>query len=164
MTPDDLRQIFDRLAGGPVVATTGVRHLYLWYGDPKRLEEMIPPALLQRLDLYALTSRLPRTPYAVDEARWLLRDGIEQELRTRATSDARQVLVVSGCNLLARYGVPLQPFYAFVSESRAVVLVVPRSETEFTPSLRLPDFVRLAPAETFVALSRAVGERNVVRE
>lgn len=164
MTPDDLRRIFEHLTRGPVVATAGGRHLYLWYGDPKRLEEMIPPALLQRLDLYALTSSLPRAPYAADEARRLLRDLIEQELRARAMPDACQVLVVSGCNLLARYGVPLQPFYAFVSDSRVVVLAVAREESEFLLPQRLPDFVRLAPTETFVALSRAVGERNVVRE
>lgn len=164
MTPDDLCQIFDRLAHGPVVATAGVRHLYLWYGNPERLEEMIPPSLLQRLDLYALAAQLPRTPYAADEARRLLRDQIERELRARAVPDSRQVLVVSGCNLLARYGVPLQPFYAFVNDSRIVILVVPRAEAEFTLPLRLPDFVRLVPTETFAALSQVVGEKSVIRE
>ena len=164
MTPDDLRQIVDRLAHGPVVATAGARHLYLWYGDPERLDEMIPAPLLQRLDLYELVGRLTRTPYAVDEARRLLRDRIEQELRARATSSDPQVLVVSGCNLLARYSVPLQPFYSFTSDHRVVILVVSRAEAEFTPPPRLPDFVRLVPTVPFDALSRAVGEKNVIRE
>jgi hypothetical protein len=147
-----------------VVPTAGVRHLYLWYGDPDRLEEIIPAPLLQRLDLYELVRRLPRTPYAADEARRLLRDRIEQELRARANSSERQVLVVSGCNLLARYNVPLQPFYSFASDHRIVILVVPRAEAEFPPPPQLPDFVRLAPTAPFDALSQAVGEKNVIRE
>jgi hypothetical protein len=163
MTPDDLRQTFEQLERGPAAATQGLRHLYLWHGDLATLERMVPPALLQHLDLCALAEQLPRTPYAVDEARRMLRTQIERDLRDQATRSPRQVLVVDGCSLLARYGVPLQPFYSFVSDSRAVVLVVSREDTEFVPPAALPDFVRLAPATTFAALSRAVGERNVVQ-
>ena len=163
MTPDDLRQTFERLARGPTAATQAGRHLYLWHGDVAALEGLVPPVLLQRLDLYALAGLLARTPYAVGEARRLLRAQIERELRDQATCAPRQVLIVDGCGLLARYGVPLQPFYSFVSDSRAVVLVVAREETEFIPPTGLPDFIRLAPATTFAALSRAVGEKNVVQ-
>ena len=179
MTPDDLRQTFERLARGPAVATMSPRHLYLWHGDLAALENLVPSVLLQRFDLYALAGQLPRTPYAVDEARRVLRAQIERELRDQITSvrqaslgyardrqdrcTPRQVLIVSGCSLLARYGVPLQPFYAFVSDSRAAVLVVSREETEFVPPAGLPDFVRLAPAATFVALSQVVGDKNVVQ-
>ena len=163
MTPDDLRETFERLARGPTAATQAGRHLYLWHGDLAALEGLVPPVLLQRFDLYALAEQLPRTPYAADEARRLLRAQIEQELRDQFTRAPRQVLIVNGCTLLARYGVPLQPFYSFVSDSRAVVLVVAREETEFVPPAPLPDFVRLAPATTLAALSRAVGEKNVVQ-
>jgi hypothetical protein len=164
MTPDDLRQIFERLARGPAAATRGPRHLYLWHGNLATLERLVPPALLQHFDLYALTRRLPRTPYAVDEARRVLRTQIERELRDQVTHAPRQVLIVNGCSLLVRYGVPLQPFYSFASDSRAVVMAVSREETEFVPPAGLPDFVRLAPATTFSAPSQAVGERNVVQE
>ena len=163
MTPDDLRQTFERLERGPAAAMQGPRHLYLWHGNLAPLERLVPPALLQHLDLYTLAEQLPRAPYAVDEARRLLRTQIERDLRDQATRSPRQVLVVDGCSLLARYGVPLQPFYSFVSDSRAVVLVVSREDTGFVPPAALPDFVRLAPATTFAALSRAVGERNVVQ-
>jgi len=163
MTPDDLRGTFERLARGPTAATQTGRHLYLWHGDPAALEGLVPPVLLQRFDLYALAKRLPRTPYAVGEARRVLRAQIERELRDQAAHAPRQVLIVNGCTLLARYGIPLQPFYSFVGDSRAVVLVAARAETEFVPPAPLPDFVRLAPAATFAALSRAVGEKNVVR-
>ena len=163
MTPDDLRQTFERLARGPTAATQAGRHLYLWHGDLAALENLVPSALLQRFDLYALAGQLPRTPYAADEARRLLRAQIERELRDQVACASRQVLIVDGCGLLTRYGVPLQPFYSFVSDSRAVVLVVSREETEFIPPAGLPDFVRLAPATTFVALSQAIGEKNVVQ-
>lgn len=163
MTPDDLRQTFERLARGPTAATQAGRHLYLWHGDLAALENLVPSALLQRFDLYALVGQLPRAPYAADEARRLLRAQIERELRDQVARVSRQVLIVDGCGLLARYGVPLQPFYSFVSDSRAVVLVVAREETEFVPPAPLPDFIRLAPATTFAALSRAVGEKNVVQ-
>jgi len=171
MTPDDLRRTFERLARGPAAATIGPRHLYLWHGDWAALESLVPPTLLQRFDLYALAGQLPRTPYAVDEARRVLRTQIERELRDQITSvrqaqdrrASQQVLIVSGCSLLARYGVPLQPFYSFVSDNRAVVLVVSREETELVSPTGLPDFVRLAPATTFVALSQVVGDKNVVQ-
>jgi hypothetical protein len=163
MTPDDLRHTFEQLARGPAAATRTPRHLYLWHGDLSALERLVPPALLQRLDLYALAARLPRTPYAVAEARRLLRAEIERELHDQAVRALRQALVVNGCSLLARYGVPLQPFYSFVGDSRAIVLVVSREETEFAPPAGLPDFVRLVPVATFAALGRAVGEKNVVQ-
>jgi len=171
VTPDDLRQTFGRLARGPTAATIGPRHLYLWHGDLAALENLVPSVLLQRFDLYTLVGQLPRTPYGVGEARRVLRAQIERELRDQITSvrqaqdrrASQQVLIVSGCSLLARYGVPLQPFYSFVSDSRAVVLVVAREEAEFVPPAGLPDFVRLTPAATFSALSRAVGDKNVVQ-
>jgi len=163
VTPDDLRQTFERLARGPAAATIGPRHLYLWHGDLAALENLVSSALLQRFDLYALVGQLPRTPYAVAEARRVLRAQIERELHDQATRAPRQVLIVNGCSLLARYGLPLQPFYSFVSDGRAVVLVVSREETECVPPTGLPDFVRLAPATTFVALSQAIGEKNVVQ-
>jgi len=164
MTPDELRHTFEQLARGPAAATRTPRHLYLWHGDVSALERLVPPALLQRLDLYALAARLPRTPYAVDQARRLLRAEIERQLRDQAARALRQVLVVNDCSLLARYGVPLQPFYSFVTDSRAVVMAVSRAESELVPPVALPDFVRLAPKTTFDALSRAVGERSVVQE
>ena len=163
IAPDDLRQTFEQLARGPVAATETGRHLYLWHGDVAALERLVPSTLLQHLDLYAVAGQLPRAPYAIDEARRLLRAQIERELRYQANLAPRQVLVVRGCGLLARYRVPLQPFYSFVSDSHAVLLVVPREETEFVPSAALPDVVRLTTRAIFEALSRVVGEQNVVQ-
>jgi hypothetical protein len=164
MSPEDLRALLERLAHGPTVAIHGGRHLYLWHGEPGSVEEMVPPALRRRLDLYDLAGRLPRTPYADDEAQRLLGAGIERELQALMAHPSQQVLLVGGCSLLARYRVPLQPFYAFVSDRRAVILVVARQETEFIPTAALPEFVHLDPAATFVALSGAVGEQNVIVE
>ena len=163
MTADDLRQTFERLARGPTAATQAMRHLYLWHGTPTQLETLVPSSLLGHLDLYALTRQLPRAPYALDEARRVLRAQIEEELRGQTDHAPRQVLVVNGCSLLVRYRVPLQPFYSFVNDSRAAVLVVCREDTGFTPPVTLPGFVRLAPTTTFDALSQAVGERHNIQ-
>lgn len=164
MTPDDLQALIERLAQGPVVATEAGRHLYLWHGDPEVVEKMVPPSLRQHLDLRVLVRQLPRTPYADDRARRLLRAEIERELREQMTRALHQVLLISGCSLLARYRVPLRPFYSFVSDRRVVILVVPRQESEFIPPAALPGFIRLDPAATFTALSRAVGEQSVVQD
>ena len=163
MTPEDLRQTFERLARGPVAATEAGRHLYLWHGALAAIETLIPPALLQYLDLYAVAGQLSRTPYAMDEARRLLRAQLERDLRSQESRARQQVLVVRGCGLLARYRVPLQPFYSFVSDRRAVLLVVLREDSEFVPSAALPGIVRLTASATFEALSRAVGEKNVIQ-
>jgi len=164
LTPDGLQALIERLAQGPVVATEAGRHLYLWHGDPEVVQKMVPPSLRRYLDLRVLVRQLPRTPYAADEARRLLRAEIERKLREQMTHPLHQVLLVSGCGLLARYRVPLRPFYSFVSDRRVVILVVPRQESEFIPPAELPGFIRLDPAATFTALSRVVGEQSIVQD
>lgn len=163
MTPDDLRALLEHLTQGPVVPTGVVRHVYLWHGDPDALTVLVPAALRQPLDLYALAQRLPRTPYALDEAQHLLRTEIEGELQCQKERAPSQVLIVSGCGLLARYRVPLQPFHAFASDRRVVILTVSRQDSEFAPTASLPEFTHLDQTATLTALRVAVGEQNIVQ-
>ena len=163
MTLDELRATLEQLTQGPVVATGAVRHVYLWHGDLEELIRIVPPALRRDLDLYALARQIPRAPYAIDEAQRTLRTHIEQALREQIAHSPHQVLLVSGCSLLARYRVPIQPFYAFASDRRVVILVVSRQDSEFTPDDSLPEFVHLDQTAVLTALSQAVGQQCVVQ-
>ena len=70
--------------------------------------------------------------------------------------------MVTGCDLLSRYGVGLNPFFEVVSERTAVVLTIPPEETLFQPAEPLPDYVSLLPHVPFDYLRAALGERVVI--
>jgi len=138
-----------RFAESPFPAVSR-RHVYLWHGDLGRLLAAIPAVARRRLDLHALAGTLPRAPYALDEARQLLRRAVQQQLDELREPGRQQILVVTGTDLLSRYRVPLAPFLAAASEHLLVILVVSASETAFESSLSLPDYVSLntgAPLE-----------------
>jgi len=73
--------------------------------------------------------------------------------------------VVTGCSLLARYRVGLQPFYEVLTDHTMVVLVCPAAtvgSAAYDPAGRLPDYVRCEPGATLAYLSRLVEDDHVV--
>ena len=72
------------------------------------------------------------------------------------------VLVVTGCDLLSRYRVPLGPFFEIASEQVMIVLVVSPAEIRFRPAEPIPDYVSLDADAPFDYLRSAVGEEAVI--
>lgn len=141
------------------------RHVYLWHGDLADLRGLVPIGLTSDLDLYALTATLSKTPYAIDEARRLLQTGIATWLREHAPSPGiHQVIVVTGNSLLQRYRVPLDAFFQASSETRLIVFVVSRRETDFRPVRPMPAYVELEPSTTFKYLRTKLNDHALIGE
>ena len=141
------------------------RHVYLWHGDLADLRGLAPIGLITELDLYTLAAALSKTPFALDEARLLLRASIATWLREHAPAPGiHQVIVVTGNSLLQRYRVPLNTFFQASSETQLIVFVVPRRETDFSPVRPVPAYVELEPSATFEFLRAKLSDHALIGE
>jgi hypothetical protein len=141
------------------------RHVYLWHGDLADLRDLAPVGLAAELDLYALAATLSKTPFALDEARRLLQASIATWLREHASSSGvPQVIVVTGNSLLQRYRVALDTFFQVSSETRMIVFVVSRRETDFRPIRPMPAYVEIEPSSTFEYLRTKLSDHAYIGE
>ena len=122
----------------------------------------MPGNVARTLDLHALAATLSGSPRSADAARRLQRDALRSQLADLPTLDRQQVLVVTGCDLLSRYRVPLGPFFEIASEHLMVVLLVSPTETRFRPAEPIPGYVSLDPDAPFDYLRTAVGAEAVI--
>jgi len=162
----ELKQLGIQLARGPVPG----RHVYLWYGSPSALLPLLPKGLVESLDITRLMACEERLPTASREARRRIDKALRAKLQgvalQLAMQNRRQILVVTGTELLARYGVGLVPFYdEYVSDKTMVIFLAHRA-TDSSPVLEnLPGFVRLLPDTTYrYVLSLLESEDAVVSE
>lgn len=152
-----------RFAERPMPAHTGIgRHVYLWHGEVERLIAAVPGAAMRRLDLHDLAAELPQAPRAVDAARRVLLQAIRSRLAGLAVAERQHIVVVTGCDLLSRYGAALAPFFEIASDRTAVVFAVSPAETQFQPTAPLPDYVSLDARAPFNHLHSILGERAVI--
>ncbi len=147
----------------PVVATEG-RHVYLWHGASSTLEAAVPAGSIISLDLHQLAAVAGRAPKAQDEAQRLVRNLIQNNLGEAVSSNLQQFVIVTGCDLLSRYKVPLTAFYQVTSESTMVIFAVSPRETRFRPSQVLPDYISMDPTATLSYLKNILGETSLVEE
>ncbi len=158
MTKAELLDLISRFSNRPVPALTSGRHVYLWHGQLEVLFKAIPNEVsVSRVDLHRLAIDLPRTPRATTEARKLLRHTIQKTLNTQLTANGQQIFVVTGCDLLSRYQVSLNPFFELASEKRMIIFVVVSAETRFQPPPSLPSYVELNTSVPFEYLQTTVG-------
>ncbi|NLF03149.1 MAG: hypothetical protein GX601_19470 [Anaerolineales bacterium] len=148
MTAEDFLRLLSRFAERPVPATGG-RHVYLWHGDLDRLEAALPGGVLQLIDLHVLAAALTQAPRSTDAVRRLLLQSLRAHLTNMLSGEGQQVVVVTGCDLLSRYLVPLTPFFEAASDRTAVVFVVSPEETHFGRPTALPDYVSIVPQTPF---------------
>lgn len=162
MQTDEFADLLASFAQRPVPPVAG-RHVYVWHGELAALRAIVPAGLVSELDLYALAAGLPRTPYAVDEARRLLQTALQTWLRDHTPARGqRQVVVVTGNTLLERYRLPLEAFFQVSGDARMIVLVVTPAETSFDPRRPLPPYVTVQPTAALAYLRASVGERAVI--
>ena len=141
------------------------RHVYLWHGDLADLRGLTPIGLSTELDLYALAATLSKTPFAPDEARRLLQASIATWLREHAPAlGSHQVVVVTGNSLLQRYRVSLDAFFQSSSETRLIVFVVSRRETDFRPVHPMPAYAEFEPSATFEFLRMKLSDHALIGE
>ena len=144
MNQDEFLELLSRFAERPVPALSG-RHVYLWQGHPPSLTKGLPGNVSRILEIHTLASSLSQAPGSIDAARRLLLQAIRAELAEVASKQRQQILVVTGCDLLSRYRVPLGPFFEIASEHVAIVLTLSPAETSFQPSTPLPEYISWSP-------------------
>lgn len=161
MTRDEFLDLLSRFVERPLPALAG-RHLYLWHGSKEHLTFVLPGNVTQTLDLHALAATLLQAPRSTDAARRLLRGALRSGLADLTPSHGQQVLMVTGCDLLSRYRVPLGPFFEIASDHVMVVLVVLPDETRFRPAEPIPAYVSLSPDAPFEYLRTLVDKGAVI--
>ncbi len=126
---------------------------------------MVPAKLISSLNLHDLCRTLDRTPNTTDAARQVIVDVLDAWLNREFPRDDRQrLLVVSGCNLLARYRVPLSHFMRLSSESRMVVFLIHGEHSRYKPSKPLPSYVYIQPEATLAYFKPQLAEEAVIGE
>ena len=161
MNQEEFLDLLRRFAERPMPALEG-RHVYLWHGDVALLRRALPGHTVRTLDLHALAANLPQSPSSMDGARRVLLRAIRLQIVDLLSSDRQQVLVVTGCDLLSRYRVPLGSFFEIASERTAVVFAVSPDETYFQLTEPLPEYVSLNPRAPLDYLRGALGEGAVI--
>jgi len=161
MNEEGFLDLLSRFAERPMPALTG-RHVYLWHGHVKPLTGVLPGKVSRVLDLHALAAALPQAPQSIDRARRMLLQAVRSEITDLLSSDRQHVLIVTGCDLLSRYRVPLGSFFEVASEHTAVVLTYPPAETHFQPSAPLPEYVSWNPRAPLDYLSKALDRGAVI--
>lgn len=140
------------------------RHLYIWHGKADDLMPLLPPGRAQSLDIFQLAAELNCHPFTQDAANELLRDALRARLRDwyAGGADAHPVLVVTGCKLLARYRVGLQPFYEVLTGRSMVILVCSAADASYDPTGRLPGYVHYESGATLAYLSQLAEDDHVI--
>lgn len=160
MTRDEFVGVLEAFFRGP----QPYRNLYVWHGEADELASLIPPGRMQPLDIFSMAAELSEHPFAQDEASELLRDALRARLREWYTggADSRPILVVSGCELLARYRVGLQPFYQVLTDNSMIVLVCSAADAAYDPAGRLPGYVHCESGATLAYLGRLIEDDHVI--
>lgn len=155
---------FAAVLKGFFVSPQPYRHLYVWHGEVNDLMDLLPRNRVQSLDIFKLAGELDRHPFAQNEANELLRDALRARLQEwlSTAADAHPVVVVNGCELLARYRVDLQPFYEVLTDRLMVILVCSAADASYDPAGQLPGYVHCEPGRTLAYLSRLVEDNHVV--
>ena len=161
MNQHEFLDLLSRFAERPMPSLAG-RHVYLWHGSLEPLTRALPNRVRRSLDLHALAATLPQAPRSVDGARRMMLQAIRSQISDLLSSDHQQVLVVSGCDLLSRYRVPLGSFFEIASEQTAVVLTLPPAETRYQPSVPLPEYVSWNPRAPLDYLCKALDKGAVI--
>ncbi len=163
MNKCDLFSLTKQFAERPVPATIG-RHIYLWHGDLGPLRTKLPQKIVHLFDLHSLVSDLPRTPYSQDEGSRLLRKAIQNYLFNYEAYDSQHIILITGCDLLSRYKVPITDFFSLASEALMFIFIVVSGETNFKPTSSLPDYVSLNPSSTYNYLRATIGEAATINQ
>ena len=160
MKRDDFAELVDSFRIRPVMPPGGQRHVYLWRGDHPALQPLLARANLLNLGLHELTGSMERKPTDVNAARQVLEDAIMGWFHNHPTREnERQLIVVTGCDLLMRYQVSLGAFMQSVGDDRMIVLVVPPYRE---PSAPLPGYVDFSATGILDYLKRFVADSCIV--
>jgi hypothetical protein len=161
---DEFGRLLQQFAERPVPAMGRLaRHVYIWQQTVDSLIRAAPRGFIHVVDLHRLCQELDRTPNTADAARKLLSTAIDRWLSGKFSLGRQQRgLAVTGCDLLARYAIPLSPMAQLASENCLVCFVAPVEDSAFVPAAPLPSMVRLQPDATVSYLKAQLPDEAIV--
>jgi len=160
MMQEQFSRLLKRFAINPVTSTTG-RHVYLWRGNDSHLRDIVPADVKEVLDLHTLAASAPRTPYEQAYASRVIQKLIEVWLEKNLVEIQQRVVIISGCDILARYHVPLTAFFQWVSDTTMFIFVA-EDWTSLSLAGRIPEYVSFNPQGVFTYLHEIVGESATI--
>ena len=160
MKKEELFSLIDNFSDRPVPATSG-RHVYLWHGSIETLMSEIPRKICQKINLHKLVARFKSTPRAQDQASRLIWKSIQDTL-AESSHSGQHIFVITGCDLLSRYRVPLKVFFERASEERMFLFALSSEDTNFQPTGFLPNYVLFNPTAAHKYLKEVIGEAATI--
>ncbi|MBN2390341.1 MAG: hypothetical protein JXR84_06445 [Anaerolineae bacterium] len=161
MTDDEFLELVAHFCERALPAQVG-RHVYLWHGKIAPLTLRLSGTVVQTLNLHELAAGLSRAPRSVDAARSLLNEAIASQMSRLISPHGQQIVLVTGCDLLSRYGMRLTPFVEYVSDRVMVIFVLAPDETRFQPPVPLPSYISLEPDAPLAYLQNMIDKRAVI--
>ena len=160
MMQEDFSRLLKRFAINPVTSTSG-RHVYLWHKNDSHLRDIVPAEVKENLDLHTLVASVSRTPYEQAEASRVIQNKIEVWLEKNLIEIKQRAVIISGCDLLARYHVPLTALFQWVSDSTMFIFVA-EDWTSRSLAGHIPEYVSFNPQGVFTYLHEIVGETATI--
>lgn len=159
MTIMELKEIATKFKERPLPG----RKLYIWHGSREKLLDYLPADIVRELDILQIAHE--GEIGEVTQIRKGFKNAIAQKLEEYILNlKEQQILVVLNVYLLARYKVPLSPFYErYFSDKTMVILVVPKEKVDN----RLPDYVYFEDDVTLKYLKDVLPEEhkfNIIEE
>ena len=160
MSPDEFARLLKRFALNPAISTTG-RHVYLWHGEENSLRGMFTSAAADSLDLHTLVASAARTPFDQSESSRIIQRLMEAWVEIYLAQARQHIVLVTGCDLLARYRVPLTTLFQWASDTVMFILVVQNTQTRSLAG-QMPEYVSFQPQATFTYLKEIVSETAII--
>jgi hypothetical protein len=160
MMQEQFSRLLKRFAGSPVTSTTG-RHVYLWHGNDSHLSDIVPAEVKEVLDLHTLVASASRTPYEQADAARVIQKLIEAWLEKNLAETRQRIVIISGCDILARYRVPLTAYFQWVSDTTMFIFVV-EDWTSLSLAGHIPEYVSLNTQSVFTYLHEIMSESATI--
>lgn len=130
------------------------RKLFIWVGKKETLICFLPPEIIKEIDLFKLISSEGASEYGAEKT---IRSVLLQVAKNVSPlAKSKQILVLTNAYILARYKIPLTPFYDYyLGDQTIVVLQIPKfsflnelpSYINYDSSLVINYFKKILPEE-----------------
>jgi len=160
MMREDFSHLLKRFAINPVTSTIG-RHVYLWHGNDSQLLDLVPAEVKEILDLHTIIASAPRTPYEQSEASRIIQKLFEAWLEKNLVEIRQRIVIISGCDVLVRYHIPLTAFFQWASDTTMFIFIA-ENWTSISLAGRIPEYVTINSQDEFIYLREIISESATI--
>lgn len=153
MKKEEFYNTIKRLEQGPILG----RKLYVWCGEKTSLMDNIPEKLVEMIDLQNFNVDINiEDDLAIQK---IIKKALKDTLTILHNNlRGQQILLVGNSFLLARYRVPLTPFYDYyLTDSTIAVLILPKP---ISLKKDLPPYIKFSPTKQLEYFSETMAKEN----